>query len=87
MHILNYFKIASVPKTKIVITSKSLILERVTGVEPVSQPWEGYIIPIYDTRAISPIDSLAIFASLARPWMALQLRLIPSGFDYADFYK
>src|SRR3989338_8782499 len=25
-------------------------LERVTGVEPVSQPWEGRIIPIYDTR-------------------------------------
>lgn len=25
-------------------------LERVTGIEPVSQPWEGRIIPLYDTR-------------------------------------
>ena len=25
-------------------------LERVMGVGPISQPWEGYIIPIYYTR-------------------------------------
>ena len=25
-------------------------LERVTGLEPVSQPWEGRIIPLYYTR-------------------------------------
>ena len=31
--------------------SESQILERVTGIEPVSQPWEGRIIPIYYTRS------------------------------------
>ncbi len=27
-----------------------ICFERVTGIEPVSQPWEGRIIPIYYTR-------------------------------------
>ncbi len=27
-----------------------LLLERVTGVGPVSPPWKGGIIPLYDTR-------------------------------------
>lgn len=27
-------------------------MERVTGVEPVSQPWEGRILPLYYTRII-----------------------------------
>ena len=30
--------------------SESEILERVTGVGPVSSPWKGDIIPLYDTR-------------------------------------
>ena len=25
-------------------------IERVTGIEPVAQPWEGYILPLYYTR-------------------------------------
>jgi hypothetical protein len=25
-------------------------MERVTGIEPVSLPWQGSIIPLYDTR-------------------------------------
>lgn len=25
-------------------------LERVTGIEPVPQPWEGRVLPLYDTR-------------------------------------
>ena len=25
-------------------------MERVTGVEPVSQPWEGRVLPMYYTR-------------------------------------
>ena len=27
-------------------------MERVTGIEPVSQPWEGRILPLYYTRKI-----------------------------------
>ena len=27
-------------------------LERVTGIEPVSQPWEGRILPLYYTRTV-----------------------------------
>ena len=25
-------------------------LERVTGIEPVSAPWQGAVLPLYDTR-------------------------------------
>ena len=28
-------------------------MERVTGVEPVLHPWQGRVIPLYDTRANS----------------------------------
>src|SRR3989344_2132774 len=31
------------------------ILERVTGIEPVSQPWEGRVLPLYDTRVYENI--------------------------------
>ena len=34
-------------------------MERVTGIEPVSRPWQGRIIPLYDTR-------LRCFATSAR---------------------
>lgn len=27
-----------------------IIIERVTGIEPVAQPWEGRILPLYYTR-------------------------------------
>ena len=27
-------------------------VERVTGIEPVSLPWQGSIIPLYDTRTM-----------------------------------
>ncbi len=27
-------------------------MERVTGIEPVSQPWEGRILPLNDTRLV-----------------------------------
>lgn len=27
-------------------------MERVTGIEPVSQPWEGRILPLYYTRKV-----------------------------------
>ncbi len=32
--------------------SESEILERVTGVGPVSSPWKGDIIPLYHTRVL-----------------------------------
>lgn len=28
-----------------------LKMERATGVEPVSQPWEGWALPLYQARA------------------------------------
>ena len=31
--------------------SESEILERDTGIEPVSRPWEGRIMPLYESRA------------------------------------
>ena len=31
-------------------TDTCLIVERVTGIEPVPQPWEGRVLPLYDTR-------------------------------------
>lgn len=30
------------------------IVVRVAGVEPASQPWEGYILPLYYTRILEP---------------------------------
>ncbi len=33
--------------------SESEILERVTGVGPVSSPWKGDIIPLYHTRGLA----------------------------------
>jgi hypothetical protein len=27
-------------------------MERVTGLEPVSHPWQGRVIPLYDTRRL-----------------------------------
>ena len=32
---------------------ESLIVERVTGIEPVPQPWEGRILPLNHTRVFS----------------------------------
>ena len=29
---------------------EAFFLERVTGIEPVSRPWQGRIIPVYYTR-------------------------------------
>lgn len=29
---------------------ETLIFERVTGIEPVSQPWEGRVLPLNHTR-------------------------------------
>ncbi len=43
-------KAAKEMRSKIKNIENFLIFERVTGVEPVSRPWEGHIIPIYDTR-------------------------------------
>ena len=31
---------------------KSLILERITGIEPVSRPWEGRILPLNHIRKL-----------------------------------
>ena len=38
--------------------------ERVTGIEPVSQPWEGYIIPIYYTRNFSNYSNASLIGQL-----------------------
>jgi hypothetical protein len=35
-------------------------LERVTGIEPVSLPWQGSIIPLYDTRKKCKIEKLKL---------------------------
>ena len=35
--------------------NREAALERVTGVEPVFRPWQGRIIPLYDTRALVTI--------------------------------
>lgn len=33
-----------------IIMKNSLILERVKGIEPSFQPWEGRVLPLYYTR-------------------------------------
>ena len=42
-----------------------LFLERVTGVEPVSRPWQGRIIPLYDTRMMGDSPIIETIANLS----------------------
>ena len=44
-------------------------MERVTGIEPVSQPWEGRILPLNDTRLLRIASQLA--AKLYHTYLAL----------------
>lgn len=64
--------------------------ERVRGVEPLSQPWEGYVMPLYHTRVILVIyltDSLTISANLAILKTTLLRRRVSPDFEHADFCK
>ncbi len=42
---------------------ESQIMERVTGIEPVSRPWEGHVLPLNHTRT-SYLQTIKILALL-----------------------
>lgn len=46
-------EIAKVGLSEIVKILTNQICERVTGIEPVSCPWEGHVMPLYHTRGIT----------------------------------
>ena len=35
-------------------------LEQATGIEPAAQPWEGWVLPLYDACALSILASLSL---------------------------
>ena len=47
-----------------------LHVERVAGIEPVAQPWEGRILPLYYTRVL---PAMAFKATAGRYHTALEL--------------
>ena len=57
-------------------------MERVTGIEPVSRPWQGRIIPVYYTRKASfqlelSIYNLPIFNDFFNQYRILDLEAWP----------
>ena len=51
-------------------------MERVKGIEPSSQPWEGHILPLNHTRALGPgrqaRDQATFYQTAARLATALK---------------
>lgn len=53
-----------------------IFLERVTGIGPVFRPWQGRIIPLYDTRVRRQARNVWYFVKIFTFWQLLRVWLL-----------
>lgn len=59
-------------------------MERARGLEPLSWPWKGQVMPLYDARALPYVGVLGFEPRLNPPkGLVLAVTLYPA--DYANF--